>query len=393
MKKVFTFLLIGVTVVMSLTMASYFVFTKFSPEREMRFMFAAMSQLDTAQQTTLASWSWENQQGEDVRTSLKIYGEFDQSSEEIEHDHEFQLVHLTENGDYQNLTAVLRKTEGIDYLYYQAPGPEIDGVAFDGRSWIEFNEGELDQWGSVLPGLNAPLELITTGWWETESLVRLRYLLRHTEIFHVEWNGLTQIVSGQNTRMMNLVLDETAAKAFFLDLIRAKEDREPTNMERIAADELAQQLSTLDYRFWIGTDDHLLYRLQIEGDLQNNDQIIPVEMSMELTNIGEHVALETPVRTTAFEQVYASAFGTLPSAEGATTSSSTQVVTEDVGLPTVAFEPVSDSDGDGLDDIVEGFYGTDIHNRDSDGDGMSDGEEVRTGQNPLGEGTLFSFGL
>jgi len=47
-----------------------------------------------------------------------------------------------------------------------------------------------------------------------------------------------------------------------------------------------------------------------------------------------------------------------------------------------------DRDNDGLTDRAEFFYGTDSWNPDTDGDGMSDGEEVRQGFNPKGEGKL-----
>lgn len=45
-----------------------------------------------------------------------------------------------------------------------------------------------------------------------------------------------------------------------------------------------------------------------------------------------------------------------------------------------------DTDSDGLLDWEEDFRGTDKTNPDSDGDGTSDGEEVRTGRDPLVEG-------
>ena len=47
-----------------------------------------------------------------------------------------------------------------------------------------------------------------------------------------------------------------------------------------------------------------------------------------------------------------------------------------------------DSDGDGLSDEDEKYYGTFIHNPDSDGDGYLDGDEVNHGYNPLGKGKL-----
>ena len=48
-----------------------------------------------------------------------------------------------------------------------------------------------------------------------------------------------------------------------------------------------------------------------------------------------------------------------------------------------------DSDGDGLNDRVERMLATDPNNPDSDDDGLADGEEVRRGFSPRGEGKLF----
>lgn len=47
-----------------------------------------------------------------------------------------------------------------------------------------------------------------------------------------------------------------------------------------------------------------------------------------------------------------------------------------------------DSDNDGLTDLEESNFGTDINNPDTDGDGYSDGEEVKNGYNPNGPGKL-----
>ena len=44
-----------------------------------------------------------------------------------------------------------------------------------------------------------------------------------------------------------------------------------------------------------------------------------------------------------------------------------------------------DSDSDGLCNKLEDGLGTDAYNYDTDGDGLSDGQEVRNNQNPLGE--------
>ena len=49
---------------------------------------------------------------------------------------------------------------------------------------------------------------------------------------------------------------------------------------------------------------------------------------------------------------------------------------------------LSDNDRDGLSLAQEVLYKTDPNNPDTDGDGFSDGEEVKTGHNPNGEGLL-----
>ena len=49
---------------------------------------------------------------------------------------------------------------------------------------------------------------------------------------------------------------------------------------------------------------------------------------------------------------------------------------------------IADTDNDGLDDKLEEALGTDINNPDTDGDGYSDGDEIRSGYNPLGAGAL-----
>ncbi|MBU1202733.1 hypothetical protein KKH39_01680 [Patescibacteria group bacterium] len=70
--------------------------------------------------------------------------------------------------------------------------------------------------------------------------------------------------------------------------------------------------------------------------------------------------------------------------------STKETVLEDTNKLTVINQAVmiADSDGDGLVDDLEGYYGTDPNNSDSDGDGYSDGMEINNGYDPLGPGAL-----
>jgi len=52
------------------------------------------------------------------------------------------------------------------------------------------------------------------------------------------------------------------------------------------------------------------------------------------------------------------------------------------------FKFLQDIDNDGLSDNEEAKYGCDLNNPDSDGDGYLDGDEVKNGYNPMGEGKL-----
>lgn len=56
----------------------------------------------------------------------------------------------------------------------------------------------------------------------------------------------------------------------------------------------------------------------------------------------------------------------------------------------VSADDTADPDGDNLTNAEERFYGTDPQKADTDGDGYKDGEEVRSGYNPLGTGKLDS---
>lgn len=98
--------------------------------------------------------------------------------------------------------------------------------------------------------------------------------------------------------------------------------------------------------------------------------------------------------------------------ETATTTSETNVTTpESVEKKTTA---QSDIDGDGLSEVEEVLFGTDVNKSDTDGDGLTDkeeiniwktdplkldsdgdtfndGQEIKNGYNPLGSGRLFGI--
>lgn len=74
-----------------------------------------------------------------------------------------------------------------------------------------------------------------------------------------------------------------------------------------------------------------------------------------------------------------------PEIEPATSTSELATSTVDTGA---TIKKALDSDSDGLTDLEEDLYGSDVNNGDSDGDGYSDLNEVKNGYNPAGPGKL-----
>jgi hypothetical protein len=400
MKHFFTVLLTGVFIVMALVFASYVVFMQFRPEREISLMLREMAQLQTVSYDAGFSWSTEVSD-ERVATTLYTAGEVDVTElENIQYSSEFRSVHLSEDPDYNDLSGEIRKADGITYLMYEAPGPDVENIDFHNEMWLEFTKDELPGWGAIVPGLDAPLKPMSdSGPWTSEGVQRMRQLLSFTDIFYVEYNGLTQIIDGVNTRIIDGYFDQDAVEVFLLDFIRAKDGHGPDDEQRILAHDQAEQIARVIVRFWVGTQDHLLYQFQGAGAFfqEETNELMPVDIRIDFSDHNTAVEIEKPQETISFTQVLQDVYGGLREAGASSFGSSGNVsdvsLSSTAKLPVTEIEVTNDPDNDGLDNLLERFYGTDMNNPDTDGDGISDGEEVRSGANPRGKGSLFSFGL
>ncbi len=395
MKKSLAFLLVGVVMVLALTFASYIVFMQFQPEKEIRAMMITMAGLSRVSQESGFSWSHQAN-GERVSTTLYVSGPLVINEDlSLSHATKFRVVHLSQEDSYQDLAGELRTIAGDSFLTYEPPGPDVAGVDFDEETWVGFGPGELPLWGPILPGLEAPIEsILSKDLWTDEGRVRLQYLLSYADIFYVEYNGLTELIDGVNTRIIDGTFDPDAIESFLLDLVRAKEGREPNESERIIALRNADQLSRLTLRFWIGLDTHYLHRFQAAGGFEDLEgtELLPVDVRVEFSefNLDQEI---TAGSTINFADLFEAAFGSFPTGGTLASNHKTLLTELSARLPVTETESSNDPDDDGLDNILEAFYGTSRTVADTDGDGMSDGAEVRSGRNPRGKGSLFGFGL
>ncbi len=396
MRKVLIILILSVTVVMSVTLASWVVFTRFEPHREIVVMMRKMARLESFTYDAGISWS-RREDAERANTTLYASGQVvSRQTGEVEQATKFRVVRLSGDRDYSDLVGEIRHVVSKTYLTYAPPGPDVRGVEFDNETWVGFEQGEIAAWGEVLPGLKAPIESMTpTGVWDTLAIQRLRTLLSVTDVFLIEYNGLTQIIDGKATRILDSRFDPEAIEAFLLDLTRAKYGEEPDEEQRILAHSQAANLARLTLRFWVGVNDHLLYRLQAVGGFRSEDgsDFLPMDARIEFSKFDEPVWILEPVAL-EFADIYRSMFGSLPSSGDVIVDALKTLVRQGTTrLPTTQIEFSDDPDGDGLDNVLETFYGTSSSIADTDGDGVNDGNEVRSSRNPRGDGSLFGFGL
>lgn len=401
MKHVLIFICIGVTIVLSIAFASYYVLTQFQPDREIARMLVAMSEVKTFSHSD--GFTWTQIEGEDrANTSLYVSGQVDVADPaHIEHETQFRFVRLSKTQDYNDLSGEVRVLKDKTYLTYTAPGPEVPGVTFDGKTWIAFDQDEFPAWGSVIPGLQLPVRSVLSPLpWTDEGMARLRLLLTVADVFQVTFDGLTELIGGVNTRIIDATFDPEALRSFLLGLIRSKEGREPTDDERLQVETQAKQLERLSLRLWIGERDHLLYRLQAIGGLtqEGTNELIPTDMRFDLFGFNEPYVSHKPESLVSFARVLQSSLRNLPETSDTSRlsgwSEQDVLLKNDQGrLPTQQVLQTHDRDNDGLDNILETFYGTDVNNPDTDGDGMNDGDEVLSARSPTGDGSLFGFGL
>lgn len=360
-------------------------------------MLFTMTHLSSVHQESGFSWSRQNGDTQ-INTILYLSGEIQESSAAvIDHATRFRAVHLSKKDTYQDLSGELRSIDGKSYLTYNPPGPEVPGVDFKEETWVSFEEGELSAWGALLPQLNSPFQsFFSKDKWTSEGIEQSRILFSSADLFHVRYNGLTELIEEVDTRIIDARIDQQAMYVFLLDLIRAKEQREPNEKERLAAAVQATQLARFTVRFWIGMEDHRLYRLQASGSFEEegSTHLIPVDVRIDFSGFNKEYVFSVPEYFLSFNDVLRLAFGELPASDQEVQRKEEKSLVESTArLPVIKIDSSSDADEDGLDLILERFYGTDPERPDTDGDGVSDGDEVRKGQNPRGRGGLFSFGL
>ena len=383
------FISIGAVAFLSLGIAAYLEFGRFSPEAEWKRMLSAMGKVETASYSAAVGWS---RLGNDPMIAA-AYAAGDvrwPRGAAPENASRFHAIAYGKNIPVSDLSGELREVGGVHYLTYAPPGP-VGTDAFKAPDrWLSFDAANWLAWGAVLPGLDVPGMSADFSFpdWSSASAGRVRSLLSRADLLRFSYGGDVEKGPDEDERVIDARVDASAADAFLLDLVRARTGQEPDDHDRAVAQQAADAFSRLSVKLWIGSKTHRLYRIHATGTAadQGNDPA-PFDARLDLKDFGKPVVISVPDHVTAFK---AAVPGSLPTAGDASLAETTAPLAQ-AHLPATAGS--NDPDGDGLDNLLEAFYGTDPNNPDTDHDGVSDGKEVVGGRNPRGAGTLFSFGL
>jgi hypothetical protein len=357
-------------------------------------MLIVMSAVETVGFKSGASLTHDRADGRETET-VYAYGTLRLSDPaRIDHSTNFRAVRVRRGSAlYADLSGEWRSFPTNDYLRYNPPGPQ--GLDVAPGVWLRFAPEDAPRAGDVLTGIRPPDALVPPKGlsWGPESLPRLRALLAQGAVLAADFDGLTELVDAKNARVIDARFDPAATEAFLREFVRAREGRDPNAEEAAWAKNAATTFESLRVRLWIGVEDHRLYRAQVAGVAPEGDGRVAMDLRVDLSDFDETFAAVIPTGTLPMSSL-ALKRATLPTAEFAETGAGGSSASLAFGnLPTREIDANTDPDRDGLDNVLERFYGTNPNDADTDDDGSSDGEEVLSGRNPSGGGSLFGFGL
>lgn len=133
---------------------------------------------------------------------------------------------------------------------------------------------------------------------------------------------------------------------------------------------IIKDLTSVTGEIWINSTNNLPARITLSG-LNGSDRFA---LDLSFSGFNEAVSITTPTNSKPLGLAIFQLFD--------------QIAKSGVEISGISPAMFIDEDDDGLYDSLEQFYGTTVGTIDTDGDGYSDGEEVKNGYNPAGEGRL-----
>jgi len=224
----------------------------------------------------------------------------------------------------------------------------------------------------------------------------LRQALAAVDVFKADKKLPSEKVGGQDAYHYVVETNMETVSALLLKLRELRSPAPLTSADILAVTNEIIQWGKPIGEVWIGKRDGRVLKVMLQTQLSSGDGSTAggAIVQLEFSRYGQPVDVKAP-QAQDLESLLGPEFTKRLSLAGGRASSGTGPAPSGGALPTApgAAADVTDSDGDGLVDGQEFFYGSDAWNPDTDGDGWTDGLEVEKGMNPVGPGTLFGFGL
>jgi hypothetical protein len=286
---------------------------------------------------------------------------------------------------------------------------EFDQIIIAGGSFIKINKAPGNE--------EIDLEPFVARWAETQAdffeqfagwirhdlveqqVIDLRRLVADSRIFKFKEKLGYNFIGFTLVRGFSLELDAEPALDFVKNYKLITEGKGMTRSELRHVEEWINEVSDMEIEFWVGWSNKNLYRVQVSGIYEEaNGSKVDFVWILSLDNHNKEVEIAAPENVQTAGDILRGAGGLPTAGEAEELPEGEEIITgESTELPVSAGEGATtelgfrDQDRDGLYDTFEFTLGTDPSNPDTDGDGVDDGDEVKEGTNPLGEGMLFEY--
>lgn len=230
---------------------------------------------------------------------------------------------------------------------------------------------------------------------DMSGVIDMAYAISKVDLFRVTENLPAAKVGDAAARHYAVELNMDAVSALMLKLRELR-----TGMPVSAEDVLAVTAEIVRWgqplgEVWIGKRDGKFLKIELVSALEGDGASGAVGGAVTFSRYGQPVVVAAPGAEDiekALGPLFLKRLNLAGDRELALTADEPEAPAEPLVEPGASVQK-ADSDGDGLSDGQENFYGADAWNPDTDGDGWSDGLEFEKGMNPIGPGTLFGFGL
>lgn len=144
------------------------------------------------------------------------------------------------------------------------------------------------------------------------QIKKMQKLLANTEFFRVVKDNGEEALDGIATYHYEVKVNQSELEKFFREANKIVEGRELTQIEEQEMNDNLQKLSEIDGDLWIGKKDYMLYRVELSGQSETEENgVTRYDIAINLRNFGKKVEINKPSDVREFDMMslFAPQFG------------------------------------------------------------------------------------